>query len=176
MMFLALLLSLLVALIAIQVQFVRKRRSLARRTWESILAAIEPVDVAGLREIAECYLQPAKDQLRVEPNEMWHRVGGLAGLSQLRENADVMLQLAAYAELWNDANGRVISEMMRRDAVRLKNSLLRVQCSCLFSVGLLRAPLHLQEAISSYWLMRSRLLGMYSEVHVGRLPVLEAAL
>ncbi len=153
-----------------------KRRQLLSRSWASILAKLETVDLEGLREIAECYLRPGKDQLRIEPEDMWRTVGGLRGIERLRHNANIMLELAVYAERWDSVDGRIVSEMMRRDAARLKKAILTVELARLSSIGLVRAPFSLQEAISSYCLMRDRLVGLYQMAHVGLLPQLEAAL
>ena len=163
------------ALVAvIQLRFVYRRRRLLNGSWQSILTRIEPLDVAGLKAVAECYLQPDKNQLRLEPTDMWRIVGGLEGVSRLRSNAEVMLDLAVYAERWNQGEGPVVSEMIRRDAVRLKQAVTRIQITFFLQIGLLRTPFHLQEAISSYCLIRSRLIGLYENAHVGLLPSLVA--
>ena len=176
MMFLILLVSMLVGVAGYQLRFVLRRRRLEARSWEEVLARVEPVNFEGLRTIAGCYLQPDKDQLRVEPSTMWEMVGGLEGIARLKSNAAVMLELAVFAERWNGDEGPVISEMMRRDAVRLKSAVTRVQLVFLFHLGFLRAPFYLQEASASYYLMRGRLMGLYQNSHIGLVPRLEAAI
>ena len=176
MMFLVLLVAMLVGVGGYQIQFAVRRRKLASRSWEEVLGRVEAVNIEGLHAIADCYLQPDKDQLRIEPGSMWEMVGGLEGMTRLKSNAAVMLELAVFAERWNGDQGPVISEMMRRDAVRLRSAVTRVQLVFLFQLGFLRAPFYLQEASASYYLMRSRLLGLYHNSHVGLLPRLEAAI
>jgi len=39
-----------------------------------------------------------RNQLRIEPEEMWNLLGGLEGLKRMQENATVLIALAAYAE------------------------------------------------------------------------------
>ncbi len=153
-----------------------RRRLLESRSWEDLIASLRKIDINPLLEITENYLHPGANQLRIEPWAMWKAVGGITGVGRLWENADVMLDLARFAERWNDANGRVISEMMRRDATRVRKALFRVQMGFLLQRGMVRSPFQLQEAISSYCLMRGRLLGMYQDSHVGRLQVLSQAL
>lgn len=147
-----------------------KRSWLAKRGWDELLGRVEAIDTESLIRIADVYFHPGSKQLRIEPSEMWEAVGGVGGLGRLYGNADAMLSLAQYAERWNDENGRVISEMMRRDAMRVKRAVVRVQVAYLFQLGMAFSPFHLQEAISSYCLMRGRLLGMYADAHVGLLP------
>jgi len=77
---------------------------------------------------------------------MWKIVGGLEGINQLRANATIMLNLAVFAERWNCEQGPVISEMIRRDVLRLNGAVLRVQLAFFFRFGFVRAPFHLQEA------------------------------
>ncbi len=176
MMFLILLLTMFAVVAGYQVQFTVRRRRLAARSWEEVLARVEPVNVPGLRAVADCYLQPDKDQLRIEPGMMWDMLGGLEGVSRLKLNAAVMLELAVFAERWNGEHGPVVSEMIRRDAVRLDRAVTRIQLIYLFHLSFLRAPFYLQEASASYYLMRGRLLGLYHNSHIGLLPRLEAAL
>lgn len=176
MMVLVLLVAMLVGVAGYQIRFAMRRRRLAAKSWDEVLGRVEAVDIEGLRAIADCYLQPDKDQLRIEPSAMWEMMGGLEGIARLKANADVMLELAVFAERWNGDQGPVISEMMRRDAVRLRSAITRVQLAFLFHFGFLRAPFYLQEASASYYLMRSRLLGLYQNSHIGLVPRLEAAI
>ena len=167
---------LLLTLLAVQVQFAYRRHKLFAQSWDGLLSRVEEVNFAALREVADCYLMPGKDQLRIEPPQMWAMVGGISGLHKLRHNADVMLQLATYAERWNLADSRVVSAIMRRDAERFRKAALRMELAVLYPYGVVRANLSLQEAIAAYCLMRERLLGLYQVAHVARIPLLEAAL
>jgi len=169
-------LCLLVPVLVIQIRFVLRRQKLETQTWHAVLSRLEGVNLAGLQAIADLYLKPDADQLRIEPNEMWKTVGGLKGLQYLRSNADAMLNLAMFAEQWHSENGRIVSEFMRRDAMILKKAILRVEFSMLYGLGRVRAPFALHQAIATYILMRGRLLGLYGVAHISRIPILEAAL
>lgn len=169
-------LCLLIPIVVIQIRFTLRKRKLERQTWDGVLSRVEEVNLVGLQEIAALYLKPDKDQLRLEPNEMWRMVGGLRGLQRLRSNADAMLELAMFTERWNIETGRIVSEFMRLDAARLKKAITKVEFSLLYGFGIVRAPFALQEAVATYILMRGRLLGLYGVAHAGRIPLLEAAL
>ncbi len=175
MMYGLLLLTLAVVVLSLQLRWAYRRRQLMTRPWEDVLGRAEPIDLAGVRAIAECYLQPDRNQLRIEPNEMWQLLGGLEGLNRLQANAAAMLDLAVYAERWNDAEGAVVSEMIRRDSVRLRRAVTQVQMTFVLGAGFVRAPFHVQEAAATYYLIRSRLLGLYQNSHVALVPQLEAA-
>ena len=176
MMFLAGLLVLLLSGSGYLAYFASRRHNLLGRDWEDVLAEIRPVHLEAIRLIAEIYLHPNKDQLRIEPEEMWQLVGGLKGIRRLRANAQVMLNLAVFAQRWNREQSPIIAEMIRRDAVRLNRAAFRIQLILLFHLGFMRAPFHLLEAASAYYLIRGRLLSLYRASHIGLMPHLEAAL
>lgn len=174
-MFLAVCVGFVVVVLALQARFVLRERALKTTSWDQLLGRVEHMDVDGLRQIADCYLDPTTEQLRIEPGVMWSTVGGLAGICRLEENARAMLDLAMYAERWHDLNGPVISELLRRDAARIRKAVRKIQFSMLTRRGLVYIGFELQEAIASYCLMRARLLGMYGECHAGLLPRLAEA-
>lgn len=169
-------LVLLLAVVAVQVQFAYRKRQLFRQNWDGILSRVETVDLTALRLISDTYLTPGKDQLRIDPAHMWAMIGGLGGLQRMHRNADTMLELARYAEQWDTENCRVVAETMRRDSMRFKKAALNIEMALVYSFGIVRANFSLQEVASSYCLMRERLMGLYHEVHVGRIPQLESVL
>jgi hypothetical protein len=69
---------------------------------------------------------------------------------------------------------------MRRDALRLRRAVLRVEVGflpfALLRQFYIRTPFHIQEAAAAYYLMRQRLLALYASSHSGRLPALAAIL
>lgn len=169
-------LSLLVSVLFVVIRFAVKKRQLQRSSWDGILSRVEEVDIAGLQAIAALWLNPDKNQLSIGPGAMWKTVGGLRGLERLLKNADAMLTLAMFTEQWHSPDGRIISEFMRRDAARLKKTVLLAEISLIFGFGRIKAPFALQEAIATYIQMRGRLFGLYGVAHVGRIPLLEASL
>src|ERR1700761_4892660 len=101
MIYLAILCSLVALFAVTQLRFHLKRRKLLRTSWGELLNAIQPVNIEGIAEIADCYLHPTRTQLRLEPSQIWAIVGGFEGLEALSLNADAMLNLAVYAAQWN---------------------------------------------------------------------------
>jgi hypothetical protein len=116
----------------------------------------------------------------MEPDQIWEFLGGYEGLRKMRENAEIMLALAAYAQRWNFDEAVIVTERMRHDAALLRRALRRIELGIL-PVRLLRRfrltlPLHAQQASSAYYLMRQRLLSLYETSHGSRYPVLAASL
>jgi hypothetical protein len=98
----------------------------------------------------------------------------------MRENAEIMLALAAWAQKWNFEEAVIVTERMRHDAALLRRAVRRVELGMIPAQMLQRfrftLPLHAQEASSAYYLMRQRLLSLYETSHVSRYPALAASL
>ncbi len=162
--------ALLLAYGGYQARFYLLRRRLGRMEWGELVARVQPVNVGAVAQVAENFLHPSKSQLRLEPGVMWQSIGELEGLHALHTNADAMLDLAVFASRWNSVEGRIVSEMIRRDGVRLKRAIMQIEMAMFFGLGSSFAPFQLQEAAASYHLMRGRLFGLYEAVHVGLYP------
>lgn len=176
MIFLTFLVVFFLAVVGYQLHFTSRRLKLAIRPWSEVLDGAEPINFEALRFIADCYLQPDKDQLSIEPASMWEMLGGLEGIANLKSNASVMLELAKYAQRWDASQAPVIAEIIRRDGVRLNRAVNKIVLAHFLGIGKFHAAFNLQEVASSYFLMRGRLMGLYHNSHIGLLPRLEAAL
>ncbi len=152
----------------------RERRQL--RSWPELVATIRPLDILQIERIASSYLNPEKNQLRIEPGEMWELLGGHEGLCRMRDNAEAMLELARHVQRWNLTEGRIVTEMMRRDAVRLRTAARKIELAALSRRCAAVAPFSVQEASAAYFLMRQRLLALYENNHAGLRPQLASVL
>ncbi len=158
------------------------RRSSIRldnRCWDDLLAAVQPLDLDGVSCVARDFLDPQSGQISMEPEVIWHMVGGELGLRRMQSNATLLLSIAAHAAQWNEEEGIIVAERMRRDALRLRTAVRQVRLGMLSQVVTGRhwisVPFQLQEAASAYFLMRQRLLALYENSHVGLLPQLSQA-
>ncbi len=161
---------------------VRARRSsiqLDGRCFEDLVAALAPVNLSGVRAVARDFLEPRSGQVAMEPEVIWHLLGGEAGLRSMRVNADLLLAIAAHATHWNEEEGAIVAERMRRDAIRLRSALRQIRIGMLSQIitgqHWVSVPFQLQEAAGAYYLMRQRLLALYETSHVGLLPRLAQA-
>ncbi len=158
----------------------RSSRKMALLDWKDLVAGLHRLDMVELSAVATDYLTPRRGQIDLAPKEIWESLGGYEGLKRMRENAEIMLALAAYAQRWNFEEAVVVTERMRLDAASLRRAVRRVELG-MIPAGLLlhfrlTLPLHAQEASSAYYLMRQRLLALYETSHVSRYPTLAAAL
>ena len=149
------------------------------RDFDALLASLEPINLEGLSCVARDFLEPRRGQISMEPEVIWQLLGGDLGLRRMRANADLLLAFAAHAAQWNDEEGRIVAERMRRDALHLRSALRQIRLGMLSQLVTGRhwvsVPFQLQEAASSYYLMRQRLLALYETSHVGLLPLLAQA-
>ncbi|MGB9406856.1 MAG: hypothetical protein WCA89_04920 [Terracidiphilus sp.] len=158
----------------------RSSRKISQLDWHELVAGLQRLDMTELSAVAIDYLTPRRGQIDMEPKEIWNSLGGYEGLKRMRQNAEIMLALAAYAQRWNFEEAVIVTERMRMDAASLRRAVRRVELGMLPAQLLLRfrftLPLHAQEASSAYYLMRQRLLALYETSHVSRHPALAAAL
>jgi len=158
----------------------RSSRKRAKRDWHDLVAGLQRVDFAGVSTVAIDYLSPHRGQIDLEPDKIWEFLGGYEGLRRMRENAEIMLALAAYAQQWNFEEAVIVTERMRHDAAQLRRAVRRVELGMIPARLLPRfrftLPLYAQEASSAYYLMRQRLLSLYETSHVCRYPALATSL
>ncbi len=153
------------------------RRSSIRldgRCLDQLLTALQPLNLDGLDAVARDYMEPSSGQVALEPEAVWRLLGGEAGLKSMRANADLLLAIAAYATQWNEGEGPIVAERMRRDAIRLRSALRQIRIGMLSQMitgqHWISVPFQLQEAAGAYYLMRKRLLALYETSHIALLP------
>ena len=169
----------LIAVVGFTLAALHARRSSIRlngRGFSTLLASLEPVDLDGVSCVAKDFLEPQRGQISMEPEVIWQMLGGDLGLRRMRTNADLLLAIAAHASQWNDEEGAIVTERMRRDALRLRSAVRQIRLGMLSQLVTGRhwisVPFQLQEAASSYYLMRQRLLALYETSHIALLPQL----
>lgn len=168
--------ALLATLAMLLLQLLKRRK----QGWHELVAGLSQLDMVEVSAVAIDYLAPHSGQIDLEPDAIWASLGGYSGLRLMRENAEVMLALAAFAQQWNFTEAVIVTERMRMDASQLRRAVRRVELglipSKLMSRYRLTLPLHAQEASSAYYLMRQRLLCLYQTSHAGLYPKLAEAL
>lgn len=139
------------------------------------MSSLKRVEFDHISSVARDFLEPREGQITLEPPDMWLMLGGREGLHKMRENARFMLLLAAHTQRWNFDESVIVTERMRRDALRLNQSVRRIERALAFQAvtrviarrSSALIPFHLHEAASAYYLMRQRLLALYQTSHAG---------
>ena len=175
-MIIALLVSFLVLLAGGLVYTQISASRLRSTTWEDLVSRMEPMHARGLEIVALDNLQPKANQFQLEPEHLWGLIGGTEGLRRMRNNADLLIALAAYVQRWNFEEGVIVTERMRHDAIQLKRAIFRIRFDMMIRRSQLRAPFYIHQAASAYYLMTRRLIALYETSHAGLLPRLAEAL
>ncbi|HYK36418.1 hypothetical protein [Alloacidobacterium sp.] len=165
----------LVAAVALVYAHIRSRKLLSK-DWQELVTSIEPMHMRGLEMVALDHLEPKKNQLRLEPDEIWGLVGGKEGLRRMEHNADLMIALAAYVRNWNHDQSIIVAERIRHDSIQLKRAARRIRWSLHMRRGHLRIPFYVHQAAASYYLMTRRLLSLYETNQYVLYPALAGAL
>lgn len=153
-----------------------RSRNLLSKDWQELVASIEPMHMRGLELVALDHLEPKKNQLRLEPDEIWGLVGGKEGLRRMEHNADLMIALAAYVRNWNNDQAIIVAERIRHDSIQLKRAIRGIRWNLHMRRGQLRIPFYVHQAAASYYLMTRRLLSLYESNQYLLYPTLAEAL
>lgn len=153
-----------------------RSRNLLSKDWQELVASIEPMHMRGLELVALDHLDPKKNQLRLEPDEIWGLVGGKEGLRRMEHNADLMIALAAYVRNWNNDQAIIVAERIRHDSIQLKRAIRGIRWNLHMRRGQLRIPFYVHQAAASYYLMTRRLLSLYESNQYLLYPALAEAL
>lgn len=137
-------------------------------TWDELISKLEPLPTEAINRIACDYLDPLKSHKWPNRSEVWNVIGGIEGLEKMYANAGVLIALAAHAQRWNEEESLVVLERMRRDAFILRRAILEATLSDSLGYNRAEGTFSIQQAVSSYWLMGSRLLALYKSSHVAR--------
>jgi hypothetical protein len=163
-------------------RIIRTRVRREEASWEQLLARLVPVNRTGIQEVAAAFLDPTGEELdprraerHLESRDIWDFIGGIDGLRIMRQNAEVLIDLASYVSRWNP-EALVVAEQLRLDANEIKNALSRIERAR--SKGRLASsfPIDAPRAAAAYYLMTQRVSALYEISQEGRLAQLEAAI
>ena len=149
-----------------------RTRELSLPTWQELAARLQPVPREAIRELAMEHLEPGTAGFARGHIETWDMLGGVEGLKRMKENADVLIALASYAQRWNRDESVIVAERMRRDCQTLRRAVVGMGIGLTLGYGQARVLAYVHEAASSYHLMRERLLALYKSSHAGIYPAL----
>jgi len=138
-----------------------KSRRLSLPTWREIATQLQPTQNAGIKALALDYMELQTSGNTRTYAEIWDMVGGAEGLTRMKENSEVLIALASYAERWNHDDSIMATERMRHDARALRRAVVGLGIGLTCGYGRARVLTYVHEAATSYHLMRERLLSLY---------------
>ncbi|HEY5328587.1 MAG TPA: hypothetical protein VIJ79_01775 [Acidobacteriaceae bacterium] len=171
---------LVAALASTALYYLLRARRASKSTWAGILARLAPVDNRNIAIVALDLIDEEGNPRiggipELEPGAIWDLLGGLNGLQTLGANCDVLIDLAAYVQLWYP-EALVVAEQLRLNAREIKWHIERLQGAS--QTGNLKSsfPDYAQRAAATYYLMTRRLLDLYASTELPTLTDLQAAL
>ena len=160
-----------------------RARRLRSADWDTLVSALRPIPGRGLELVARDFLEPnsghyweKSGQTRIEPCEIFELLGQAEGLRHMRQNAEIMVRLAAYVQVWDFTESVIVAHRIRHDAMLLKRALFRLRLASFFGARAFDVPFYTQQAASQYYLMRQRLLALYETSQFVLYPRLQTAL
>ena len=153
-----------------------KAARLSRLGWNDLITRLKPLPMDEISLIAEDYLHPRNEQFSLDLTRLSPMVREVDGFRRMYANAEVLIALADYAQRWNRRESLIVAERMRRDGVTLRRAVFRLSLGAAFGYDKVHGPFWIQEAASSYCLMRARVLALYETSHAGRFPLLASVL
>ena len=153
-----------------------KSKKQALPTWNQVAGKLRPVPSEGILTLAMEQLRPDSSPKRRNYHQIWHLVGGAKGLIRMSENSKIFIELVSYEAITNLADGDIVADRMRQDGLALRRACLGLGIAAMFGYGRSRMSAYAQDAASSYYLMRERLLTLYRHTQDPIYPLLEAAL
>lgn len=153
---------------------------LTDESWKSLVGKLQKIDNDGVTAVAHDFLNPCEGMFVLQPEQIWNAVGGYTGLAKMRDNAQIMIALAAFVREFDFNSSVIVGERMRRDAVLLRRCVRRLELAqarhAIFGKVHARAVFDIQQAAASYYLMRERLFALYKISLDGMYPALSQAL
>lgn len=178
--FLLLVAVLLVALVGTAAYYLLRARRVSKSTWASLLGRLAPVDNSNIAIVALDLIDEEGNARHsgtpeLEPDAIWDLLGGLDGLKTLGDNCDVLIDLAAYVQLWYP-EALVVAEELRINTREIKWHIDRLQGAA--RTGNLHSSFadYAQRAAATYYLMTRHLLALYGAANVPGFTDLQAAL
>lgn len=169
-----------VALVSTAAYYLLRAHRASKSTWASLLGRLAPVNNQNIAIVAlDLIDEEGRPRIggipELEPDTIWNLLGGLEGLETLGANCDVLIDLAAYVQLWYP-EALVVAEQLRLNAREIKWHIERLQGAS--QTGNLRSsfPDYAQRAAATYYLMTRHLLDLYASANIPGLNELQAAL
>lgn len=143
---------------------------------EELVRRLKPVNKAGILQLAMDHLQPSAGSQMRSPAETYDLIGGSAGLASMESNIAVLLALVHYIHRCDPSHSTEVAHQMERDALALRRALIALGLNMLGMKSAVHGPACVNEAASSYYLMKERVLALYKRSDAAAYPFLRDVL
>lgn len=172
---------LVLALTSVAWHFVSRARASSQLSWENIVQKLIWVDPEIVAKIALDLVpesgqsQESSGQEVLDPSRIWEMIGGLKGLEKLKNNSQVLIDLAFHLQRWYP-EALIVAEELRLDARELEWNVGRLEGAANTGNLEISFPFYAQRAIATYYRMTRQLLTLYEEKNYSMFADLQKAL
>lgn len=170
-------LAFILALSAATWHFLSRARRVTRSSWEDLVRRLQWIDPAKVAEIAldlveePTHAKGKPDRSGLDTSRIYEMIGGLGGLEILKNNSEVLIDLAAHLQRWYPEALKVAEEL-RLDARELEWHIDRLRGAAKTGNLEVSFPSYAQHAIAIYYRMGRELLAFCEQTN----PPMSAAL
>lgn len=159
----------ILSLVAVALYLFRWQTGLRKRkdqSWESLLIRLR--HDGCVRDLSEQFLW--KEGLAVTPEDAWQRMEGPKGLWMMYQNAQVMLEMADYANRHASNVDRILIETLHSDAVQIRVCVLMALLRYGFTAAGDGVRVYAFRTAALYSGMAARMTQLLQEHYAGILP------
>jgi len=143
--------------------------------WDELLR-LGSLDHNNLALIAGSFdNEPEMEDEDLDPEKIWHLLGGMQGLEVVEKNCAVLVDLVFYVQQWYP-EALLVAEQLRQNAREVQWHIERIKGAA--KIGKLKTatPEYLQQAVAIYYRMTCQVLTLYEQANLPGFADLQVAL
>jgi hypothetical protein len=144
--------------------------------WDELLKRLGSLDHNNLALIAGSFdNEPEIEDEDLDPEKIWHLLGGMQGLEVVEKNCAVLVDLVFYVQQWYP-EALLVAEQLRQNAREVQWHIERIKGAA--KIGKLKTatPEYLQQAVAIYYRMTCQVLTLYEQANLPGFADLQVAL
>jgi hypothetical protein len=138
--------------------------------WENLLSRLGTLDRNNIACIAQGFLdrndERSGDEQDLDPDRIWHLLGGMEGLEIVERNCAVLVDLVFYVQQWYP-EALLVAEQLRQNAREVEWHIERLKGAAKRGRLKTAIPDYLEQAVVIYYRMTQEVIALYRQ---GDLP------
>jgi hypothetical protein len=152
-------------------------RKLRSKTWEELVAMLQPVPWDGLEQVARQDLVYS-DNTQMTAQQMFDRMGGWDGLGAMHHNARVLSAILNYAERLNEEETARIKQDLEQEIWMIRVTAVLIAVDLLIPAvrPFLEPEQLVRRTAKAYYRSRNGVLSLYASCQASQMGELLAAM
>jgi hypothetical protein len=144
--------------------------------WDELLKRLGSLDHNNLALIAGSFNNDSDmEDEELDPEQLWHLLGGMQGLEVVEKNCAVLVDLVFYVQQWYP-EAMLVAEQLRQNAREVQWHIDRIKSAAKIGKPRSATPEYVQQAVAIYYRMTCQVLTLYEQANVPGLADLQGAL